>query len=184
MGRRTNTDEIIDDGSQRRVEEGPSKSARKRAATAAQNLGLRLIGLRETELGRLSLPEPLADAIRAARHIRSHGGLARQRQFIGKLMRDVDPAPILALLDAASRGQAQDAERFKRVQAWRDRLIQEGESGLVALTERRALSADQRAQLALLLQRAQRATHSTAQRAAASRELFRALRELFSVKIS
>lgn len=78
--------------------ERPSKSARKRAAHAVQELGERLIGLREQELAALQLPEPLADAIREARRIRARGGLARQRQYIGKLMRDIDTAPIEAAL--------------------------------------------------------------------------------------
>ncbi len=179
MGRRTNTDEIIDDGSES-IDEGPSKSARKRAATAAQKLGERLMGLREAELATLPLPEQLADAIRAARSIRSHGGLARQRQFIGKLMREVDPAPILEILEAGSRGQALDAERFKRVEAWRDRLIKEGDAALTALHDWRPLDAPVRAQLAEQLGRARRSSATEAQRAAAGRELFRSLRTLFA----
>ena len=64
----------------------PSKSARKRAAHAAQDLGEALVRLREAELEALQLPEALGEAIRAARHITSRAGAARQRQYIGKLM--------------------------------------------------------------------------------------------------
>jgi len=55
LGRKTNSDEILDDGHERE-DEGPSKSARKRAATAAQKLGEKLIGLRPADLARLPLP--------------------------------------------------------------------------------------------------------------------------------
>jgi ribosome-associated protein len=80
---------------------GPSKSMRKREASAAQDLGTRLIALRESELlTALNLPETLQDAILLAKRITSRGGLARQRQYIGKLMRDLDPAPIEAALTA------------------------------------------------------------------------------------
>ena len=73
----------------------PSKSARKRAAHAAQKLGEELIQLKPAELEALNLPEELHDAILEAQRIRnSRGGLARQRQFIGKLMREIDLAPI------------------------------------------------------------------------------------------
>jgi ribosome-associated protein len=82
------------------ADERPSKSARKRAAHAAQALGERLIALKDADLVRLQLPEDLLEAVRAARRIRARGGLARQKQYIGKLMRDLDPVPIAAALDA------------------------------------------------------------------------------------
>lgn len=80
----------------------PSKSSRKRAAHAAQAMGERLITLREAELERLALPEPLLTAVREARRIRSHGGLSRQKQYIGKLMREIDLAPLEAALGPAA----------------------------------------------------------------------------------
>jgi ribosome-associated protein len=106
---------------------GPSKSMRKREAASAQDLGTRLIALKESELAALDLPETLYDAIMLAKRITSRGGLARQRQYIGKLMRDIDPAPIEAALSEESRVSAQDAEKHKRIEAWRARLLTEGE---------------------------------------------------------
>lgn len=76
------------------ADERPSKSARKRAAHAAQAFGEKLIALREAELVKLGLPDPLLTAVREARGIRARGGLARQKQYIGKLMRDIDLAPL------------------------------------------------------------------------------------------
>ena len=87
---------------------GPSKSMRKREAAAAQDLGTRLIALKESELTALNLPETLHDAILLAKSITSRGGLARQRQYIGKLMRELDPAPIEAALSVESRATAMD----------------------------------------------------------------------------
>lgn len=78
----------------------PSKSARKREAHALQKLGERLVALRAADLDRLPLPENLRDAIDEARRLKGHGALARQRQYIGKLMRDIDVEPVLAALDA------------------------------------------------------------------------------------
>jgi ribosome-associated protein len=101
MGEQT---EDIDDRGQdgdEDADERPSKSSRKRAAHAAQAMGERLITLRETELERLALPEPLLTAVRDARRIRARGGLARQKQYIGKLMRDIDLAPLEAALGPA-----------------------------------------------------------------------------------
>jgi ribosome-associated protein len=36
----------------------------------------------------------LLDAVREARRIKARGGLARQKQYIGKLMRDLDTEAI------------------------------------------------------------------------------------------
>jgi ribosome-associated protein len=115
----------------------PSKSERKRAAHAAQDLGEELIRLRDAELDALGLPERLSDAIREARHIRSRAAGARQRQYIGKLMRDIDPAPIRATLAARSERDALETQLFKRAEDWRERLLSEGETALEELARLR-----------------------------------------------
>jgi ribosome-associated protein len=156
--------------------DGPSKSSRKRAAHAAQDLGAELILMRDSELDSLNLPESLVDAVHEARRITSRGGLARQRQYIGKLMRDVDPEPIRAFLAARNSVTARDAERFKRVEAWRERLIVEGAPALEELERwRPGLDRDEWARRvsAASAERARTAATGTA-----GRELFRALRAL------
>lgn len=80
--------------------ERPSRSQRKRQAEALQKLGVRLIGLRHTQLLGLALPEALLAAILEAQRLRSRAALARQRQYIGRLMRDIDPLPIERALGA------------------------------------------------------------------------------------
>jgi len=155
----------------------PSKSARKREASAAQDLGTRLIALKETELAALELPESLHDAILLAKRITSRGGLARQRQYIGKLMRDIDPEPIEAALSQESRTHAQEAEKHKRLEAWRARLLTEGPAALDELVTLRP-SADRKA-LQAIIDKASGARIDPKSRETASRELFRTLRTLF-----
>jgi ribosome-associated protein len=155
---------------------GPSKSMRKREASAAQDLGARLIALKESELLALNLPEVLADAILLAKRITSRGGLARQRQYIGKLMRTVDTAPIEAALGAESRLSALDAEKHKRVEAWRARLLTEGPAALDELIKWRP-GADRKA-LQALITKATSARVDSGSRDGASRELFRTVRGL------
>jgi ribosome-associated protein len=80
-------------------ESKPSKSARKREYLALQKLGEDLITLRESELLSMPLDEDLLEAVQEARRIKAHGALRRQKQYIGKLMRHVDPEPINAALE-------------------------------------------------------------------------------------
>jgi ribosome-associated protein len=156
--------------------ERPSKSARKRAAHAAQDLGEELMRLREAQLAALDLPEELKEAVRLARRITSRAGGARQRQYIGKLMREVDPEPIRAALSARSAVDARETERFKRVEGWRDRLIGEGTPALVELARwRPEIDQSEWARRVSLAQHERTAGSGTS----ASRELFRALRALF-----
>ena len=76
-------------------EEGrPSKSQRKRESHALQTLGDDLAALPASRLNALELPESLREAIRELHRTRSHEGRRRQTQFIGKLMRQVDPQPL------------------------------------------------------------------------------------------
>jgi len=155
----------------------PSKSARKRAAHDAQHLGEALVRLRDAELDALQLPEALSEAIRAARSITSRAAAARQRQYIGKLMRAVDVEPIRAALAAHSERAARESERFKRVSAWRERLIAEGPTALAELARWRP-DLD-RAQWERRVSAAQAERRRAAGAGAAARELFRALRALF-----
>lgn len=83
----------------------PSKSSRKRAAHAMQKLGEHLVRLREQERAQLPLSDTLREAIAEARRLTSRGALARQFQYIGKLMRDEDVPAIEAALDAQVEAQ-------------------------------------------------------------------------------
>jgi ribosome-associated protein len=84
------------------AEERPSRSARKRAAEAAQKLGERLLELREPDLVALNLPEELLEAVRDARRLGPTPAQARARQYIGKLMRRLDTEPIERALETRS----------------------------------------------------------------------------------
>ena len=92
-------------------EERPSRSARKRNAEALQRLGERLLGLKPQQLQRFELPPVLLEAILETQKLRSRGAHARARQYIGRLMRDLDPAPIeRTLVEFASELKGRDAK--------------------------------------------------------------------------
>lgn len=103
----------------------PSKTRRKHAMHALQDLGEALVALDPRRLSQLNLPERLVDAVVQARGIRAHEGRRRQIQYIGKLMRDVDPAPVQAALETWAKGPKEENARFAAVEQWRDRLLAE-----------------------------------------------------------
>jgi ribosome-associated protein len=82
----------------------PSKSQRKRDAQAFQALGLQLVALSAAQLARLDLPETLHEAVVAAQRMRSHGARSRQMQYIGKLMRQLEPAALSRVRAALTSG--------------------------------------------------------------------------------
>ncbi|MGH8398219.1 MAG: ribosome biogenesis factor YjgA [Gammaproteobacteria bacterium] len=109
---------------------GPSRSQLKREVEALQKLGEELVKLPESQLAALPLPDTLRDAVHMARRINSHGALKRQRQYIGRLMREIDPEPIRAKLDTLRNADNAAKSRFKHTERWRDRLIAEGDAAL------------------------------------------------------
>jgi ribosome-associated protein len=78
----------------------PSKSQRKRDAQALQALGVQLVALSSGRLAQLALPDALREAVLAAQSMRQHGARTRQMQYIGKLMRQLDPAALRTLREA------------------------------------------------------------------------------------
>jgi len=155
----------------------PTKGELKRRARGFQELGERLIEAPDQLLAGLDLPEPLRDAILFARRITSHAALLRQKAYVAKLMRDVDPEPLSAALEAAAAGARLDAMRFRRAERWRDRLLREGETAVAELMAE--FPAVDRMELCGLAAAAA-AEQATGRPAGAGRKLFRWVRERIS----
>src|SRR5215831_7305874 len=102
-----------------------SKTRRKKDAHALQDIGMRLVQLDLKRLSAFDLPETLFDAIIEAKRIRAHGARRRQMQLIGKLMRDVDPAPVREKLDMLNRTTVHQVARLHSLERWRDRLLED-----------------------------------------------------------
>jgi ribosome-associated protein len=111
-------------------EQGPSKTRRKREAEALQSLGEALAELPDEALDQLDLPERLRQALQDLRGISAHEARRRQRQFIGRLMRDVDPGPLREFIAARERPSREAARLFRLTEDWRDRLVTDGEPAL------------------------------------------------------
>lgn len=153
-----------------------SKTRRKLAMIELQDLGETLTQLSPARLAVLDLPERLVDAIAIARRLDRREGRRRQMQYVGRLMRDIDPAPIEAQLALWSNAPNAEKARIAAVERWRARLLE----APAALDELCATAprAD-RPRLAALVARAgaERVRGSPPH---AYRELFRELNELLS----
>ena len=156
----------------------PSKTRRKAAMHELQDLGEALVALDARRFGELAaeaeLPDRLVDAIVAARAITAWGARKRQLQYVGKLMREVDPAPIRRRLDAWAHGHDLDTARQHALETLRERLLAEPAALAELAVDHPGLD---RARLSTLIARA-RAERSSGAPPHAYRELFRELKAL------
>ncbi|WP_374487822.1 ribosome biogenesis factor YjgA [Zoogloea sp.] len=104
---------------------GPSKSSLKRASHALQDLGQELVQLGKDQLNKVPLEEGLKDAIKDYQRFTAHEAKRRQLQYIGKLMRNVDPEPIRAALDVFKGVSATENARLHRLETLRVRLLED-----------------------------------------------------------
>ncbi len=161
------------------IEEAPSKSARKRHMHALQALGESLLELHPKQLADIPIQdEELLIALQECRNIRSHSARKRHLQLIGKLMRRVDPEPIESALAQLHQRQVQDTQNFHVLEAMRDELLSQGTDGIEKIVERWPF-ADRQHLRQLVLQHKREMARSKPP--AASRKLFRYLRELHDI---
>ncbi len=157
-------------------EQVKSRSQIKREMDALQDLGRDLVELPDKALTKIPLSDTLIDAIKLARKIQNtRGGYRRQLQYIGKLMRGEDAAPIQAALDAIRQTGQQSAAKFHALERWRDRILNEGQDAVDQFVDEHP-GAD-RQQLRQLMLNAQR-EHKQNKPPKSARALFKYLREL------
>ncbi|MDP1683285.1 MAG: ribosome biogenesis factor YjgA [Burkholderiales bacterium] len=106
-------------------EDEVSKSQRKRDSTALQKLGTTLVSLKSSQIEQLHLPEALLDAVIEAKRLTKNEAIRRQMQFIGRIMRSVDAAPIQAQIDAWNGLNDQETAKQHQIERWRDRLVED-----------------------------------------------------------
>lgn len=110
----------------------PSKTQRKKDMHALQDLGAELVELNERELASVDLPEALRDAVLAAQRMTKFEARRRQLQYIGKLMRRIDPEPIRERVAAFKAVSTAQTARLHLIERWRARLL-EDDSALTGL---------------------------------------------------
>lgn len=103
--------------------ENLSKSQIKRECDALQKLGEELVALKTQELEQMQMPAKLADAVHTARKMHARSGLKRQKQYIGKIMREIDSNTIRRQLHQIRHRHDINNAAFKKTENWRDKLI-------------------------------------------------------------
>jgi ribosome-associated protein len=161
-----------------RMAERQSKTRRKEAMAALQALGEALLAVGPGRRAELDLPERLSEALDATQRITQREARRRQLQFIGRLMRDIDAAPIRARLAQWADAPNAEKARLHALERWRERLLSETGALEELCAERPAA---ERPRLALLVEsvHAERAQDKPPR---AYRELFRALDALFRAR--
>lgn len=115
-----------------------SKSQRRRDALEVKSLAQELINLDQARLGRVPLDDSVRAAVMEARGMRANGARKRQMQFVAKLLRREDLEPILHALEKFDGEAREITGRQHRCEAWRDFLLEKGDSAVGELMQRRA----------------------------------------------
>lgn len=164
-------------------DEPKSRSQLKRESSALQALGEELAALDPASFAQIPLAGPaegdLRQAVADLRAMTSHEARRRQLQLLGRLMRDIDAAPVQeALARLRETGRVAGASH-RQVEEWRDRLADGDESALGEVLA--ACPGADRQQLRALARAA--AQERAAERPPhASRRLFRLLRDLLEAE--
>lgn len=153
----------------------PSKSALKREMHALQDLGEHLLTLTPGELATVPLEPELAEALAEAKRIRHHSARKRQLQYIGKLMRRIDPEPIQRAVEELENGRQAQNRAFQKLERLRDEALNQGLAGIELLVEAFPHADRQHLRQLFLLAEREKAAGKPP---AATRKVFRYLREL------
>jgi ribosome-associated protein len=154
-----------------------SKTQKKKEALSLQEVGERLMKMPAEQIEDIALPVEIYDAIQFAKTIKSHGAIRRQMQYIGTLMRRIDPGPLQEALDNIEQGYYKRTLSFKEIETWRDGLLA-GNDSLIEEILLKCPEAD-REKIARLVQTAlKEKAHNNPPKA--SRALFRYLRDIRS----
>jgi len=156
----------------------PSRSQNRRDALEVLALGEKLVSLTEAQLAKLPVPESLLPHIRECKRITAQIAHKRQLQFLAKQMRREDDEVLEAIRDALDeKGEAarRETAAMHRVEAWREKLLAEGDAALAQLLDEYP-NADRQSLRQLVRNALEERKRNKPPRA--FRELYRELREL------
>lgn len=111
-----------------------SKSEIKRDAEHLKKLGESLMALNPANLAKIPLDDNVREAIKLAQRLKMEAR-RRQIQYVGKLLRNVDPEPIQEALDKVENRHNQQLALLQKLELLRDQLIENGDQTLNSLLE-------------------------------------------------
>ena len=103
-----------------------SKTHQKQVMLDLQQLGEKLLDLKPKQLDQMPIGDVLKNAVIEASRIKSRNALKRHKQFIGKLMREVDPEPIIAQFEIIESPHQMLNKTFHHLEVLREDLIAGG----------------------------------------------------------
>ena len=109
-------------------EEWISKTRKKKEMQYRQELGEKLLTLKQNQLEELCLPEELLRAFEETKRIKKNEALRRHKQYIGRLMRDLDIDPIVNYLEKLETSHHINTRAFHQLELLRDSLLAGGNS--------------------------------------------------------
>ncbi|MES5814882.1 ribosome biogenesis factor YjgA [Pseudoxanthomonas sp. Soil82] len=116
----------------------PSRSQQRRDALEVLELAEKLASLTPTQLAKLPIPEDLLPHLEHTRKITAHIARKRQLAFLAKQMRREDDEALEAIRDALDEdgvAARREVAAMHRVEAWRERLLADGDAALAELLE-------------------------------------------------
>lgn len=161
---------------------GPSRSQQRRDALAVLELAEKLVELGDRALAAVPMPDALRELVRESRRITAQIARKRQLQFLAKAMRKEDEEVITGIRTALEKDRDQsrrETAELHRLEAWRERLLNEGDEAFTALMDEYP-HADRQALRQLI--RNARSEREKQRPPHAFRELFRELKALASAE--
>jgi ribosome-associated protein len=165
---------VADEHAPESREPRPTRTQQTRAATAVNQLGVRLTTLSSVDLDRLELSERLREEIDVSRKLKPRAR-GRQNRLIGQLLRAENHEAIRKRLESLKGARRDGAQREKMTERWLARLVEEGDSAVEALLADYPGADRQRLRL---LARSARQDPESKKSKRARRELRRAIRIL------
>ena len=103
-------------------------------------LGEKMVTLNKDELSQIDMDDELRSAIEEAQRIKSHGALKRQKHYIAKLMRNLNDETLPTQVSRIIHKHDIYNAEFKRLEKWRDSMLQDGDQGINAFVEQYPLA--------------------------------------------
>ena len=102
-----------------------SKTQLKKIAKDIEDFGYKLTLLTDEQIQGLSLTDNIKEAIYEYKKIRSNSAKKRHRQYLGKILRDIDLSLVNEDYQRIQNHSVIAKQAFHEIENWRDQLIQD-----------------------------------------------------------